>query len=56
MEKRDKIIQIRVSPSEHARFVAVFGRHMLNMSAEIRAFLERKVKRLEKPEGKDEQV
>lgn len=47
MKQRQKFIQVRVSESERATFMDAFKRHGLNLSAEVRAFLERKTKLLE---------
>lgn len=48
MENRTEFIKVRVSPQERARFTETLRAHGLELSHEIRAFLERKVKRLEK--------
>lgn len=45
---RTKFIAVRASDEERSRWSEIFQAHGLELSAEIRAFLERKAKRLEK--------
>lgn len=46
-------IVVRVTKEERARFTAILGRHRLQVSDEVRKFLERKVRRLERMEQEE---